>query len=99
LRVRFIHANSPQAKGRTERLFKTLQGRLVKEMTLRDITTIEEANRYLDTYLSVHHKRFAVRAKEQDNLHREIPKGLHLDGKLYQIERCEGKGGDRRRES
>jgi hypothetical protein len=92
-----IHAHSPQAKGRIERLFGTLQDRLVKEMTLRDITTIEEANRYFDTYLSVHNKRFAVRAKEQDNMHREIPKGLYLNGKLYQIERCEGKGGDRRR--
>jgi hypothetical protein len=79
LEVEIIHAHSPQAKGRIERLFKTLQDRLVKEMTLRGFTTIEEANRYLDTYLSVHNKRFAVRAKEQDNLHREVPKGLDLD--------------------
>jgi hypothetical protein len=79
LEVEIIHAHSPQAKGRIERLFKTLQDRLVKEMTLRGINTIEEANRYLDTYLSVHNKRFAVRAKEQDNLHREIPQGLPLD--------------------
>jgi hypothetical protein len=79
LEVEIIHAHSPQAKGRIERLFKTLQDRLVKEMTLRGINTIEEANRYLDAYLSVHNKRFAVRAKEQDNLHREIPRGLNLD--------------------
>jgi hypothetical protein len=49
LEVDIIHAHSPQAKGRIERLFKTLQDRLVKEMTLRDIAAIEEANRYLDT--------------------------------------------------
>lgn len=79
LEVKLIHAHSPQAKGRIERLFKTLQDRLVKEMTLRGINTIEEANRYLDTYLSVYNKRFAVMAKEQDNLHREIPRGLNLD--------------------
>jgi hypothetical protein len=79
LGVKIIHAHSPQAKGRIERLFNTLQDRLVKEMTLRGINTIEEANKYLDTYLSVHNKRFAVKAKEQDNLHREIPMRLNLD--------------------
>jgi transposase len=79
LGVKSIHAHSPQAKGRIERLFNTLQDRLVKEMTLRGINTIEEANRYIDTYLSVHNKRFAVKAKEQEDLHREIPLGLNLD--------------------
>jgi len=79
LAVKIIHAHSPQAKGRIERLFKTLQDRLVKEMTLRGINTIDEANRYLDSYLSGHNKRFAVKAKDQDDLHRAIPKGLNLD--------------------
>ena len=79
LAVKIIHAHSPQAKGRIERLFKTLQDRLVKEMTLRGINTIDEANKYFDTYLSVHNKGFAVKAKEQDDLHRDIPKGLNLD--------------------
>lgn len=79
LEVEIIHAHSPQAKGRIERLFKTLQDRLVKEMTIRGINTIDEANRYLDTYLSIHNKRFAVKAKEQDNVHREIPRELNLD--------------------
>jgi len=79
LAVEIIHAHSPQAKGRIERLFNTLQDRLVKEMTLRSIDTIDEANRYLDTYLPAHNKRFAVKAKEQENFHREIPKGLNLD--------------------
>jgi transposase len=79
LAVEIIHAHSPQAKGRIERLFKTLQDRLVKEMTLRGINTIDEANRYLDIYLSGHNKRFAVQAKKQDDLHRDITKGLNLD--------------------
>ena len=79
LGVELIHAHSPQAKGRVERMFNTLQDRLVKEMTLRGISTIEEANQYLKSYLSSHNKRFAVQPKEQNDLHRDIPKGLNLD--------------------
>jgi hypothetical protein len=79
LAVEIIHANSPQAKGRIERLFRTLQDRLVKEMTIRGINTIAEANRFLATYLAVHNKRFAVKAKEPSDLHRAIPAGLNLD--------------------
>ncbi len=79
LEVEIIHAYSPQAKGRIERLFKTLQDRLVKEMTIKGISTIDEANRYLDVYLAAHNKRFAVKAKERKDLHRNIPKGLDLD--------------------
>ena len=79
LEVKIIHAYSPQAKGRIERLFKTLQDRLVKEMTIRGISTIEEANKYLESYLAAHNKRFAVKAKEREDLHRDIPKRLDLD--------------------
>jgi hypothetical protein len=79
LGVDLIHAHSPQAKGRVERMFNTLQDRLVKEMTLRGIHTIEEANRYLKSYLSSHNKRFAVKPKEQNDLHRDVPKGFNLD--------------------
>jgi hypothetical protein len=79
LGVNLIHAHSPQAKGRVERMFNTLQDRLVKEMTLRGINTIEEANRYLKGYLFSHNKRFAVKPKEQNDLHRQIPGGLNLD--------------------
>lgn len=79
LGVDLIHAHSPQAKGRVERMFNTLQDRLVKEMTLRGINTIEEANKFLKSYLSSHNKRFAVKPKEQNDLHRDIPKRLNLD--------------------
>lgn len=79
LGVEIIHAHSPQAKGRVERMFKTLQDRLVKEMTLRGINTIEEANRYVKSYLTSHNRRFAVKPKEQNDLHRELPRGLNLD--------------------
>jgi transposase len=79
LAVKIIYAHSPQAKGRIERLFKTLQDRLVKEMTIRGINTIHEANKYLGRHLADHNKRFAVKAKEPEDLHRPIPAGLDLD--------------------
>jgi transposase len=58
--VQVIHAKSPQAKGRVERLFETLQDRLVKELRLNDIKTIPEANVFLETYLDKHNERFCV---------------------------------------
>lgn len=79
LGVKVIHANSPQAKGRIERLFKTLQDRLIKEMRLENIKTIQEANKFLQEYLPLYNKRFAVKPQKEANLHREIPEGLHLD--------------------
>lgn len=79
LGVELIHAHSPQAKGRIERLFETLQDRLVKELTLRGISTIEEANKYLETYTAFHNERFAFKPKEQKDLHRRVSKGLNLD--------------------
>ena len=79
LGVGVIHAHSPQAKGRVERLFGTLQDRLVKEMRLRGIRTIEEGNGFLKQYLPVYNRRFSVPAREGNNLHRSFPKGLNLD--------------------
>lgn len=79
LGVELIHAHSPQAKGRIERLFETLQDRLVKELTLRGISTIEEANKYLEAYMAFHNERFAFKPKEQKDLHRRVSKGLNLD--------------------
>ena len=70
LGVEVIHAQSPQAKGRIERLFKTFQDRLIKEMRLAAVKTKEEANRFLETYLPKYNRRFSVKAREQANLHR-----------------------------
>ncbi len=79
LGVKLIHAYSPQAKGRIERLFGTLQDRLVKEMRLRGISTIAEANKFLDShYLREFNRKFQVEALSKGNLHRPIPKGLNL---------------------
>ena len=82
LEVKVIHANSPQAKGRVERLFGTLQDRLVKEMRLKGIRTIEEGNGFLKQYLPVYNRRFSVSPRERGNLHRSLPKGLNLDAFL-----------------
>ena len=78
LGVEVIHAYSPQAKGRIERLFCTFQDRLVKEMRLLGISTTDAANLFLGTYLPIYNKRFRVVAAESADLHRPIPKeNLH----------------------
>ena len=75
LDVRVINANSPEAKGRVERLFGTLQDRLVKELRLDGSRDRETANRFLDsTYLPDHNKRFGVPAREKGNAHRPLTK-------------------------
>jgi len=79
LSVEVIHANSPQAKGRVERIFNTFQDRLIKEMRLANICTIDQANAFLEKYLPIYAKRFAVKPAKADNLHRPIPKGMDLD--------------------
>jgi transposase len=65
LGIKHIPAYSPEARGRSERMFGTLQDRLVKEMADAGIQTIEEANQFLrQTYLPAHNQRFAVEASE-----------------------------------
>jgi len=79
LEVEVIHANSPQAKGRVERLFKTLQDRLVREMRLRGIKSVEEANAFLETYLPKHNMRFQKQARLKADLHRPALHARELD--------------------
>jgi hypothetical protein len=62
LGVESIAAHSPQAKGRIERLFKTLQDRLCNELALAGITSIDEANLFLPGFIERFNKRFAVQA-------------------------------------
>jgi transposase len=74
----YIPAGSPQAKGRVERSFGTEQDRLVKELRLAGISTIETANRFLDeTYLPDRNQRFAVRPASSVDAHRPVA-GLDL---------------------
>lgn len=73
LDIRFLAARSPQAKGRIERLFGTLQDRLVKEMRLQQIDTIEKANRFLeDVFIPSWEKRFMVTARNSADAHRPL---------------------------
>lgn len=68
-----IFANSPQAKGRVERLFDTLQDRFVKELRLAGISTIEEANHFLrEVFLPKFNARFSVQPATNTNLHRPV---------------------------
>jgi transposase len=81
LGVEVIYANSPQAKGRIERLFKTFQDRLLKELRLEKARTIDQANKVAECFLPKYAQRFSVKAVYSDDLHRPIPKGLDL-GKI-----------------
>lgn len=79
LGVEVIHALSPQAKGRVERLFGVLQDRLVKEMRLRGIRTKEEANAFLEEYLPRHNERFNVCPAHEADVHVKLPRHVDLD--------------------
>jgi transposase len=73
LDVEVIHASSPQAKGRVERAKKTLQDRLIKKMRLAYISSMEEANLFVqDNYIKKHNSKFAVIAAQPTNVHRSI---------------------------
>lgn len=73
LGVRVIHANSPQAKGRVEKMNGTLQRRLVKELRLAKINTINEANTFLEeVFIPKFNKQFAVIPKKEADLHRTL---------------------------
>ncbi len=76
LGVKLIHAQSPQAKGRIERLFGTFQDRLVKEMRLEGIKTKEEANHFLMKYLPRYNRRFNKLARTKTDLHQKVPRNL-----------------------
>lgn len=82
LGVKVIHAYSPQAKGRVERLFGTLQDRLVKEMRLKNIKTIIEANNYLSQYLLAHNRKFSVSPAKTTDAHIRLSKDFDLDSIL-----------------
>jgi transposase len=66
LGIEHIAAYSPQARGRSERLFRTLQDRLPKELRLAGITTIEAANAWLKTHYMAQHNRLFAIAPEED---------------------------------
>jgi len=79
LGIQTIYALSPQAKGRVERLWGTLQDRLVSEMRLRHVTTALEANKVLTQYVEEHNARFALRAQDPNAAWRACPAGTSAD--------------------
>jgi transposase len=83
LDVEVIWAHSPQAKGRVERMNKTLQDRLVKLLALEGITTLEAANEYLESrFLPAHNARFAVEPCRKEDAHRGGIRVEELDAAL-----------------
>ena len=71
-----------QAKGRIERLFGTLQDRLVSELRLAGACTLEEANRVLEEYLPRYNALFGVPAAQRGLAYREVPSEVDIDGVL-----------------
>ena len=66
LGVEHIAAYSPQARGRSERAFATLQDRLPKELALAGMTTVEDANRFIqEVYIPAHNARFAIKPEQE----------------------------------
>lgn len=90
-----IYAHSPEAKGRVERLFGTLQDRLVPEMRLRGIATISEANQFLEqVYLPhMHNSRFRVLAHNPITAYKALATGFNLED-AFCIKEFRGVGRD-----
>ena len=80
--VKVTHALSPQAKGRVERLFRTFQDRVIKEMRLKGISTKEGANEFLIDYLPIYNKRFSQNAANEEDLHMPLAEGTEIDSIL-----------------
>lgn len=79
LNITLILANSPQAKGRVERLFGTLQDRLIKEMRLAGIKNYEEANKFLiEEFLPYYNKKFA-RRESIESEYKKLSNTINLD--------------------
>jgi transposase len=88
LGIELIHAHSPQAKGRVERCFGTLQDRLVKGLRKAGATTIQEANRYLEeVFLADWRKRFCREPASQADAHRPLGEQQDLGSSLSHVEK------------
>ena len=77
--IEHIKANTPQAKGRVERLWETLQDRLPVELRLLGIKTIEEANKALPGLLKRHNSQYQVSAAESGDAYSPLPEGMNLE--------------------
>ncbi|MBY3527011.1 ISNCY family transposase, partial [Rhizobium laguerreae] len=72
LNIEILCANSSQAKGRVERMNRTLQDRLIKELRLAGIGSMDDGNAFLPRFMARYNQRFAIAPTRPDNLHRPI---------------------------
>ena len=79
LGIEMFPASSPQAKGRIERLWETLQSRLVTEFRIHHISSIESANKFLVSYIKKYNLQFSVPATNAQNVYLKLPKRYNLD--------------------
>ncbi len=79
LGINLIYARTPQAKGRIERLWNTLQSRLPVELNIAGIKNIEDANAFLKTFIKKYNEKFAVEPKEATIAFRPLDENLNLD--------------------
>ncbi|MBB3349690.1 ISNCY family transposase [Sphingomonas sp. BK069] len=82
LGVEIICANSPQAKGRVERANGTLQDRLVKAMRLAGISSIDEANTFLPSYVARHNAHFACAPADPRDVHRPLAAHENVEAEM-----------------
>jgi transposase len=82
LGVTLIPARSPQAKGRVERLWQTLQSRLPVEFLIAGISTIDDANAFLASYIDVFNNRFSVTPDNSEPAFRPLPSHIDIDSVL-----------------
>ncbi|MBU1886029.1 ISNCY family transposase [Patescibacteria group bacterium] len=78
LGIELIFANTAQAKGRVEKVNYTFQDRLVKEMRLEGICSIEEANKFVPKYMKIFNKKFSKTPRSTVDMHRKLSKNIDL---------------------
>ena len=86
LGITSVLANSAEAKGRIERVWGTLQDRLISEMRLRNIQTMEEANIFLQEYIHIYNKKFSVIPASPLSGFVPLPPGINLEKIFYTVE-------------
>lgn len=79
LNINLVAAGSSQAKGRIERLWGTLQDRLVTEFRINNIKTIEDANIFLEKYVKIYGQKFGVKPEKSESKFVKLPKNINLD--------------------
>jgi len=86
LNIDIICANTPQAKGRVERANRTLQDRLVKELRLRGISTLDDANAFAPEFMADFNRRFGKEPRNPKDMHRLLAEHENLDGAMCRKE-------------